>query len=100
MRREMRRARLRHGCPPFGLKLFKVARQKLLLLFPVAAEADRLGAEGKGLAVDVARGRHYPAPGFERAFFEGDSLIERPEVAGILIKVVADAGEQALGMVL
>ena len=61
-------SRLGDGFLPFGLQLLEVARQNLLLLFPVPAEADGVRAEGEVLAVYVAGGRDDLAPGIERLF--------------------------------
>ena len=49
-------SRFRNGFLAFGLELFEVAGEELILLFPVAAEADRVRAEGEVLVVDVAGG--------------------------------------------
>ncbi len=91
---------LADGPLAFGLELFEVAGEELVLLFPVAAEADRVRAEGEVFGVDVARGRDDLSPGVDRLLLVGDGFVERREVAGLLIQVVGDAGQQALRVVL
>ena len=85
MKRKMLCSRFGSGFLAFGLELFEVAGEELVLFFPVAAEADRVRSEGEVLAVDVAGGCDDLSPGIERLLL--GSFIERLDVAVSLYRL-------------
>src|SRR5262249_17413753 len=78
----------------------QAALQESQLVLPMTTEAPVEHTEYQMLAVDISRALHHLLPRADRSPLVADGIVERREIAGLLVETIGDARIQAPRVIL